>query len=122
MKKSSLMLKGVGFGLLGALVGAGIALPVSIFKSILLSSSDFCMPFSTIGDYVWLTTCGLIFFEGTVVCCPVALFLTGAFLGWLSILYESQRAMVKQRAPRLRWSFLVPMLVVALFFSLYFSQ
>ena len=122
MKISTLMLKGVGFGLLGALVGAGIALPLSLVKSVLLISGDFCIPISFLFDFIWLTTCGLFFIGDTLACCAVGIFLTGAILGWFSILYESRRAMIRQREPRLRWSFLVPMVFVALLFSVYFAQ
>lgn len=120
MKQSSLMGKAVGLGLLGALAGAVIAGPLSVVKTSLLYNNA-CPPFLLLGEHVWLTPCGLFFFEEPVACVAGVL-ISGVILGLFTAAWEKGRAARKQRQPRLRWSFLVPMIFVALFFSVYFAQ
>jgi hypothetical protein len=118
MKEIGLFSKGIGLGLLGALVGTIIAIPVSLVKTSLFYSGRFCSPVFVLTDNVWLTSCGFMFFEGTLGICSASIFLGGALLGLLSLLITRSR----NGTPKLRWSFLTSMFYVPLLFSVYFSQ
>ena len=121
MDKAKLFSKGVGMGLLGALAGVILGVPVSLLKTSLFYSGRFCQPIAVLGESAWFTSCGVMFFDGAVICSLVAL-VGGALLGFLSILVADRQARKTNGTPRLRWSFWLSLVFVVSFLSVYFAQ
>ena len=121
MDKAKLLSKGVGLGLLGALAGEILGVPISLVKTSLIYSGRFCQPIFNLGESAWFTSCGVLFFDGAVLCSLLAL-LGGTLIGFLSILIAERSARKTNGIPRLRWSFWPSLVFAALFPWVYFSQ
>ena len=121
MDKAKLFSKGVGLGLVGALAGVILGVPISLVKTSLFYTGRFCQPIFVLGESAWFTSCGVVFFDGAVFCSLFAL-LGGALLGFLSILMADRQAGKANGIPRLRWSFWLSLAFAALIPWIYFSQ
>ena len=121
MDKAKFFSKGVGLGLLGALAGEILGVPISLVKTIQMDSGGFCQPIFDLGETAWFTSCGVMFYDDAVLCSLFAL-LGGALLGFLSVLIAYRRARKANGVPRLRWIFWLSLVFVALFLGVFYAQ